>query len=66
MRLFLKTLAKTIIVFLSMASTLLAGAQTIQTLCSFNGANGASPQAALVLGADGNFYSTTDYGGSSG
>ena len=39
-------------------------AQTLQTLCSFNGTNGASPEAALTLGNDGNFYGTTSQGGS--
>jgi uncharacterized repeat protein (TIGR03803 family) len=38
-----------------------AGALT--TLVYFNGANGISPQAALVQGSDGNFYGTTTYGG---
>ena len=39
---------------------------TLQTLCSFNSTNGANPIAALTLGNDGNFYGTTEYGGSSG
>ena len=38
-------------------------AQTLQTLCSFNGSNGEYPQAALTLGSDGNFYGTTECGG---
>jgi uncharacterized repeat protein (TIGR03803 family) len=40
-------------------------AQSIQTLFSFNITNGASPEAALTLGPDGNFYGTTWEGGSS-
>src|ERR1700676_3487691 len=32
-------------------------------LHSFNGANGESPSAALLLDAAGNLYGTTDYGG---
>ncbi|MGA2853702.1 MAG: choice-of-anchor tandem repeat GloVer-containing protein [Verrucomicrobiota bacterium] len=41
-------------------------AQTVETLCSFNGTNGSFPDAALTLGNDGNFYGTTWNGGSSG
>jgi hypothetical protein len=40
-------------------------AQTLKTLFSFDGANGAQPQASLVQGTDGNFYGTTTYGGGS-
>ena len=55
---------KSAIAFLMiLASASLAEAQTIQTLCSFNFANGANPYAALTLGNDGNFYGTTCYGG---
>jgi uncharacterized repeat protein (TIGR03803 family) len=38
----------------------------IKFLASFNGKNGASPQAALIQGSDGNFYGTTMDGGASG
>ena len=46
-----------------MASASLVGAQTLQTLCSFNHTNGSEPKAALTLGNDGNFYGTTWEGG---
>jgi uncharacterized repeat protein (TIGR03803 family) len=55
-----------VMAFLIMASASLVGAQTLQTLCSFNYTNGAGPAAALTLGIDGNFYGTTSYGGSGG
>ena len=43
-----------------------SGAQTLQTLCCFNGSNGNEPVAALTLGNDGNFYGTTAQGGITG
>jgi hypothetical protein len=39
-------------------------AQTFTTLHSFDKADGADPNAALVQGANGHFYGTTDTGGS--
>jgi len=38
-------------------------AQTFTTVLSFDGANGNSPQAALIQGGDGNLYGTTGLGG---
>ena len=56
---------KSIIAFLFMASASLVGAQTLQTLASFNYnyTNGAYPLAGMTLGNDGNFYGTTQVGG---
>jgi uncharacterized repeat protein (TIGR03803 family) len=39
---------------------------TLTTLVSFNGTNGALPQAGLVQSADGSFYGTTASGGTNG
>ena len=36
---------------------------TLTTLHSFNGTDGTSPVAGLVLASDGNFYGGTDVGG---
>ena len=57
---------KSAIAFLILASASFVEAQTIQTLCSFNATNGYYPNAALTLGNDGNFYGTTEGGGSYG
>jgi uncharacterized repeat protein (TIGR01451 family) len=40
-----------------------AGSNTITTLASFNGGNGANPQDGLVLDGSGNLYGTTEHGG---
>jgi uncharacterized repeat protein (TIGR03803 family) len=42
-------------------------AGVLTTLCSFENSNdGSTPYAALTQGTDGNFYGTTQYGGSKG
>ena len=41
------------------------GSGTITTLASFNGTNGAPPQAGLIMDGSGNLYGTTDEGGAS-
>jgi uncharacterized repeat protein (TIGR03803 family) len=41
-------------------------AGVLTTLVSFDGTNGNGPQAGLIQGRDGNFYGTTDAGGSHG
>lgn len=46
------------------ALTLSAGAQTFTSLASFNGTNGRNPGlGTLIQGTDGNFYGTTNNGG---
>jgi uncharacterized repeat protein (TIGR03803 family) len=40
-----------------------AGADSVTTLFSFNGTDGAGPQGPLAQGLDGNFYGTTAFGG---
>jgi uncharacterized repeat protein (TIGR03803 family) len=58
----IKLSLKSLIAFLIIASESLVGAQTLQTLCYFNGTNGIAPNT-LALGNDGNFYGPTCYGG---
>jgi uncharacterized repeat protein (TIGR03803 family) len=41
-------------------------AVVLTTLYSFSGDDGASPPEGLVQGSDGNFYGTTQYGGTNG
>jgi uncharacterized repeat protein (TIGR03803 family) len=59
---FLK-LAGAVVVFCAAAA--IASAQTVSTLVNFDIANGADPFTGLVQGPDGNFYGTTQAGGSS-
>jgi uncharacterized repeat protein (TIGR03803 family) len=41
------------------------GSGTITTLASFNGSNGSSPYASLIMDSSGNLYGTTSSGGAS-
>jgi uncharacterized repeat protein (TIGR03803 family) len=50
-------------VFIICAVTAIAlPAQTLTTLVSFNGTNGANPVSELIQATDGNFYGTTSFG----
>ncbi len=42
------------------------GSNTITTLASFNGTDGANPYASVILDGQGNLYGTTNFGGSYG
>ena len=48
------------------AFTTFLSAQSLTTLYSFAGSDGALPEAGLVRGSDGNFYGTTYFGGTNG
>jgi uncharacterized repeat protein (TIGR03803 family) len=43
--------------------TIGSSAQTLTTLASFSGSNGANPQSTLIQGIDGSLYGTTSVGG---
>jgi len=51
------------IVVLSLASAIGSPAQTFTTVVSFDVADGANPQSALIQATDGNFYGTAAAGG---
>src|SRR5580698_7960735 len=55
---FLVTKPKVWLITLLLAIAPIATAQTLNTLVSFDGTDGAFPIAALVQGQDGNFYGT--------
>ena len=55
----------TLSLLLTAVMTMALSAQTLTTLVSFNGSNGASPRSGLIQGTDGNLYGTTLHGGTS-
>ena len=50
-------------VFEITAASIAAGSPTITTLASFNGNNGSTPEAGLIMDGGGNLYGTAHYGG---
>ena len=53
-----------VILFFAVMATASLAQDTFTTLVDFNGPNGAFPQSMnLIQGSDGNFYGTTEYGG---
>src|SRR5579862_1568384 len=49
----------------SSATATVSSAQTFKKLADFNGSNGSYPYGPLAQGTDGNFYGTTEDGGTS-
>jgi len=53
------------VLLLGAATAIASTAQTLTTVVSFNGTNGAAAEQPLIQGTDGNFYGTTLRGGGS-
>ncbi|NOS70502.1 MAG: hypothetical protein HOP33_11285 [Verrucomicrobia bacterium] len=53
----------TLILLSGMAASCVEASPVFTTLISFAGINGANPKSGLVQSADGDFYGTTEYGG---
>ncbi len=58
-----RTLRAFAIFVLCVGTTIALSAQTLNSLHTFSGVDGADPGAPLIQGIDGNIYSTTVYGG---